>query len=215
MSYTSFGYSDLRLETTADGITATVTITNTGTRTGREVVQFYAGLPGSKVIRAVRELKAFAETTLDPGQSTDVTVAIRREDLAYWNIRTRDWIVEPGDYEITAAASRADLRLRQTISVTGDLTPLDIHADTTLGELRADPVVAAAMDPLLQQLTPDGRDRLDDSPLGMDVARMSMSFPLGMLASFLGSDATDLVDQVQRAVATARAEHDTVTAEHY
>jgi beta-glucosidase len=198
LSYTTFGYSDLRLTNTADGLTATVAVTNTGDRAGREIVQFYAGLPGSAITRAVRELKGFAEITLDPGQSADVTVTIRREDLAYWNIRTDGWVVEPGDYEIAAAASSADLRLRGTVTVTGDTVPVTVDADTTLGELLADPAAAAAVVPLLQEMMPADRD---PAPLGMDLARMVMSIPLGMLAAFAGGDATELVEQIRKAVA--------------
>ncbi|WP_019925113.1 glycoside hydrolase family 3 C-terminal domain-containing protein [Nocardia sp. BMG111209] len=197
LSYTTFGYTDLRLESGEDGITATVAVTNTGTRAGREIVQFYAGLPGSAHTRAVRELKGFAEVTLEPGQTADVTVAIRREDLAYWDIRIDDWVVEPGDYEIAAAASGADLRLRRTVTVTGDTVPLSVDGDTTLGELLADPAAAAAVIPLLQQMMPaDG----GGTALGMDIARMVMSIPLGMLASFAGGDAGDLVDRIRTAV---------------
>ncbi|MQY25900.1 glycoside hydrolase family 3 C-terminal domain-containing protein [Nocardia aurantia] len=199
LSYTSFGYADLRLDTGAGGITATVAVTNTGARAGREIVQFYAGLPASARTRAVRELKGFAEVTLEPGQTADVSVLIRREDLAYWDIRVDDWVVEPGDYEIAAAASSTDLRLRQTVTVAGDTVGLTVDAETTLGELLADPAAAAAVVPLLQQMMPAGGE---GTALGMDMARMVMSIPLGMLASFAGGDATDLVDRIRTAVET-------------
>ncbi|MCX4098496.1 glycoside hydrolase family 3 C-terminal domain-containing protein [Nocardia sp. alder85J] len=199
LSYTSFEYSDLRLTTTGAGLTATVAVTNTGSRTGREVVQFYAGLPGSAITRAVRELKGFAEITLEPGETADVAVLLRREDLCYWDIRTESWLLESGDYEIVAAASSADLRLRGTVTVIGDTVPLSIGEDTTLGEVLADPAAAAMVVPLLQQMMPAGGEQ---TALGMDLARMMLSIPLGMLASFAGGDGPDLVEQIAKAVGT-------------
>ncbi len=87
LSYTTFGYSDAAVSSDASGLTVRVTVTNTGDRAGAEVVQVYTSLPGSAVVRAPRELKGFAKVALEAGESREVAVHVRREDLAYWDTR--------------------------------------------------------------------------------------------------------------------------------
>ena len=81
LSYTSFGYSELRVAETARGWTATVRVSNTGSRAGSDVVQLYVGREGNGQIYPVKSLKAFERVELEPGSSADVVLELPREAL--------------------------------------------------------------------------------------------------------------------------------------
>ena len=73
-------------------------------------MQVYTSLPGSAVQRPVRELKGFVSVALAAGESREVAVAVRRADLAYWDIRLDGWVVEGGEYAVEVGASSRDIR---------------------------------------------------------------------------------------------------------
>jgi beta-glucosidase len=145
LSYTTFGYGQATATATAAGIEVRVPVTNTGDRDGREVVQVYVSLPGSKVTRAKRELKAFASVPVKAGETEEVVLTIARDDLAYWDIRLQRWIVEGGAYECAVGASSRDLRSTAVVEVDGDDARMPLTADSTLGEWFADPRGAQAL----------------------------------------------------------------------
>ena len=179
LSYTSFAYADLRVSADRGGITAQVTVTNTGERAGHEVVQFYVAKPDSAVRRAPRELKAFRTVHIGPGQSAEVEVCISRNDLIYWDERLGTWMIEPGTYEVIAAASSRDLRQRSTVDIgrVGWQPPLTL--ESTVGEVLRHPVAG----PLLGELIgiPGGTA---NEALGTDMARMMAAIPLDRMVSF-------------------------------
>ena len=94
LSYTTFDYSDLTVTSGDAGLAVAVTVTNTGQRAGREVVQAYVSVAGSKVVRVPRELKGFAAVTLEPGESRRVEIAIPADELAYYSVIDHAWVVE-------------------------------------------------------------------------------------------------------------------------
>ena len=108
LSYTTFQYSNLKLNTPTmkkDGtVTASVEVKNTGTRTGAEVVQMYIRDEYSSVPRPVKELKGFRKIWLDPGQSQTVTFLITPDLLAFYDVDMK-WVVEPGDFTIMVGTS--------------------------------------------------------------------------------------------------------------
>jgi len=113
LSYTSFGYSNLKLSSnTFNGkITATVDITNTGKTSGKEVVQLYVSAPTDKLDKPTEELKAFAKTVLlKPGQKQTVTFTIDAKDLASFNTDQSAWIADPGSYTIKVGASSENIK---------------------------------------------------------------------------------------------------------
>jgi beta-glucosidase len=81
LSYTSFRYEELRVAETAQGWTATVRVSNTGSRAGSDVVQLYVGREGNGQIYPVKSLKAFERVELEPGSSADVVLELPREAL--------------------------------------------------------------------------------------------------------------------------------------
>lgn len=110
LSYTSFAWSDLRLERTelgaGDTLAATLDVTNTGSMAGDEVIQLYVAALGSKVERAPKELKAFARVTLRPGEKKSVALRVPVADLAWRD--GAEWVVEAAEYEAIAARHAGD-----------------------------------------------------------------------------------------------------------
>lgn len=111
LSYTSFKYSKPVVKATKDGLTASITITNTGKRAGKEVVQLYANAPAGGLDKPARELKGFAKTReLQPGQSETVTMKLSLYDLASYNEATQAWETAAGKYTIGFGANVEDIR---------------------------------------------------------------------------------------------------------
>jgi beta-glucosidase len=121
LSYTNYQYSGLHTNKKSYKVTEQVTVTlkvkNTGKYNGKETVQLYVSKPGSIVERAEKELKAFKKVMVAKGQATDVTLSIPIKDLAYYDVKTRKWIVEPGKYQLLAGTSSRDIKETATITV--------------------------------------------------------------------------------------------------
>jgi beta-glucosidase len=111
LSYTTFALSNLRLEKTAihpaESTSVLVEVRNSGTRAGDEVVQMYIRDLVSSVTRPVKELKGFRKIHLEPGESKTVALTIGPDQLSFTNIR-KDWVVEPGEFEIMVGNSSRD-----------------------------------------------------------------------------------------------------------
>jgi beta-glucosidase len=109
LSYTTFSYASLALdapEAKADAtVSASVEVTNTGSRPGDEVVQLYVGFPGSKVDRPVKLLRGFERVSLAPGETRRVSIPVRVRDLAYYDAATKRWVVEPLEYPVLVGGS--------------------------------------------------------------------------------------------------------------
>lgn len=104
LSYTSFTISDAQLNSTslpADGtLTVTATVSNTGSRDGKEVVQAYVGKLNSRVERAPKELKGFSKVLVPAGAKQQVQISIPVSSLAFYNEDAHAWEVEKGDYKL-------------------------------------------------------------------------------------------------------------------
>ena len=125
LSYTSYQYGNLRLSEESIGqsgkLIVRVDVTNVGDRAGEEVVQLYVGYHGSKVDRSVKELKGFCRVALQPGETKTVTLELRAQDLAYYNMNTNAWEVEEIEYTAWVGPSSRpeDLQLRETFRIAG------------------------------------------------------------------------------------------------
>ena len=196
LSYTSFAYGAATAAVEADGnITVKVTVTNTGDRAGREVVQAYSGLASEAVQRPERELKAFAVIALEPGESGEVSLTVRRADLAYWHVAADRWVVEGGDYAIDVAASSRDIRSQVTVAVEGDALLLPLTRESSLAEVFAHPVAGPIVQGMMAQLTDVVGG--DDAAGGMDMQKMLASFPIGRIGMIAGeAGSPEVIDQL-------------------
>ncbi|ALX66316.1 glycoside hydrolase family 3 C-terminal domain-containing protein [Microbacterium sp. XT11] len=208
LSYTTFAYGDATATVDADGdVVVSFELTNAGDRDGREVVQAYVSLDGSIVQRAPRELKAFASVALAAGETRTVDLVIRRQDLAYWDIRVDRFVVEGGEYTVHVAASSRDIRSSARVTVQGDEVRLPLTMNSSIGDVVAHPVagpiVMGALGGLMGELT--GADSSAASMMPNDEAmqKMMASFPIGRLVGFPGIDAT--YEQIEQLLAEANA----------
>ena len=123
LSYTDFAYSDLQLSASELGeneeLTVSVTVTNTGARAGKEVVQLYVAPPADGMFRPMRELRAFAKVALAPGESKTVSMTLNSRAFAYYDAESNGWRVDSGAYAIEVGASSRDIRLTQSVTVHG------------------------------------------------------------------------------------------------
>jgi beta-glucosidase len=184
LSYTTFEYAEAAASVTASGdVEVRVTVTNTGDRDGREIVQVYTSLPGGAVQRPQRELKAFASVALAAGESREIVLTVRRADLAYWDVRVDRWIVEGGSYVVDVAASSRDIRSSVSVEVEADAVVVPLSRTSSLGEVFAHPVAG----PIVQQAMAQMMSGMADSgaanimPEGVDFTKMMESFPIGRL----------------------------------
>lgn len=119
LSYTTFAYSDICVAPQS----VSFTLTNIGDCSGSEITQLYISKPDSEIFRPRKELKGFAKTCLQPGESKRVTIALDDKAFRYFNIRTEKWEVEDGVYRLTIAASSAEPKLSALIEVNGTGAP--------------------------------------------------------------------------------------------
>ena len=112
LSYTSFRYSDLKVEDRGETLDVTLNLKNTGRYDGDEVVQVYTRLPEYEGTAPIKELRGFKRVHLKKGQSKTVTIALRREDLRYWSETQKKFIVPEGLPLIMVGSSSSDIRLK-------------------------------------------------------------------------------------------------------
>jgi beta-glucosidase len=109
LSYTTFRYSDLYLSRKQIGVRESlligVSVTNTGDKSGEEIVQLYLGYDGSKVDRPVKELKGFSRLKLDPGETKSAIFEISADQLAYFDEKQSHFLIEPITYSVFVGPS--------------------------------------------------------------------------------------------------------------
>jgi beta-glucosidase len=139
LSYTSFAYSNLKIQKTSKGVKVTVTIKNTGNCYGKEIVQVYVRELFPPVTRPERELKAFAKVALKPKELKQVEFILDENAFAYWDVVSHDWIVMGGLYEIMVGSSSRDLRLSQTVELKGKPDYPQLKEDSMLKDFLKHP----------------------------------------------------------------------------
>lgn len=120
LSYTTFSYSNVTLSSTdvsaTDTVTASVSITNIGSRDGAEVVQMYVTDVLASVDVPNKQLKGFEKVMIPAGETVKVGIALNISDLGLWN-RKMEYVVEPGDFIIYLGSSSADVAQNATLTV--------------------------------------------------------------------------------------------------
>ena len=123
LSYTTFSYGDLKLESPADFkagdvLKVSVKVTNNGSVAGKEAVQVYISAPAGSLDKPVKELKAFAKTRkLAPGESQTLDISFAAADMSSWDESKNGWVLDPGTYQILVGASSADIRATASVDV--------------------------------------------------------------------------------------------------
>jgi beta-glucosidase len=121
LSYTRFAYREARLNTTkisANGTLAlTVRLANTGRRDGDEVVQAYFRHVKSAEPQPRMALCGFARVHVTPGEAAKVSLEIPAERFRYWDTKRKQYVVEPGDYELLVGGASDDIRVRVPLKI--------------------------------------------------------------------------------------------------
>lgn len=144
LSYTSFAYSDLRLDRESmkdtDTLHVSLKVRNVGDRAGKEAVQLYVRDNESTAIRPVKELKGFEKVDLAPGEEKTVEFTLDKRSFAYYHTGLKDWYVESGEFTILAGSSSRDIQLSGTVSVESTTQVKKVfHMNSTFGDVMADP----------------------------------------------------------------------------
>ena len=202
LSYTTFACSNLRLSgakiTDQETLTAAVTVTNTGSRAGKTVVQLYVGDRESTVLRPIRELKGFEKVELQPGESRDVTFTLDKRAFAYWNAAIHDWHVETGAFTIEVGQSSRDIEVSGEVTVESTVAlPRHYTADSIFMDVMADPKAKEALGPMLASIqkafapSADAGDAAQEA-ISADMGLAMMRYmPLRGLVSFSPDKVTD------------------------
>ena len=124
LSYTTFEYSDAKINKKGDGYEVTVTVKNSGEFDGKEVVELYISAPDNKAAnKPAKELKAYAKTrNLKPGEKETVKLFVKTEDLASFDEAASAWVVSGGEYQFLVGASSQDIKATLKADVKGQET---------------------------------------------------------------------------------------------
>lgn len=118
LSYTSFSYRNITIVKDGDNYQISCEITNTGKCTGKEAAQLYVSAPGKTMKKPVKELKAFAKTSLlKPGEKEIISFVVPLDYLASFNEKNSAWEIENGMYNFAIGASSVDMRLMKEIPI--------------------------------------------------------------------------------------------------
>ncbi len=217
LSYTTFEYSDLQLSADkikdTDTLKVTLKVKNTGDRAGKEIVQLYVADKTGAACRPVKELKNFVKVELQPQEEKTVEMELDKRSFAWYNIQIHDWYAASGEYEILAAASSRDIRLKKTVYVesTTEL-PIHVHMNTTIGELLENPrtkaVIEGMTDSLIQHMGGSSGDEEEESAASEAISKemslkMMENSPLRTLRSFMGMSTEEIKELIEKLQAAA------------
>ncbi len=154
LSYTTFAYSNLRVDKEAmddtDHMDVTVDVTNTGNVFGKEIVQLYVADKVSTPIRPEKELKGFEKIALLPGETKSVRFTLDKRAFAYWNVELHDWHVESGEFELLVGKSSREIVLQKTVTVRSTVKmPVRYDMNSIFMDVMADPKAKSALKPLM------------------------------------------------------------------
>jgi beta-glucosidase len=127
LSYTTFSYSNIRIKPVNAGqpgeaasgplYEVTFDVRNSGAREGADVAQVYVADSHSKVPRPAKELKGFVRIDLKPGETKTSTVALDRRAFSYYDIATKQWHADPGEFNVLVGRSSQDIELRGSLKL--------------------------------------------------------------------------------------------------
>lgn len=217
LSYTTFEYSDLQLSADrikdTDTLKVTLKVKNTGDRAGKEIVQLYVADKTGAACRPVKELKNFVKVELQPQEEKTVEMELDKRSFAWYNTQIHDWYAASGEYEILAAASSRDIRLKKTVYVESTIElPIHVHMNTTIGELLENPrtkaVIEGMTDSLIQHMGGSSGDEEEESAASEAISKemslkMMENSPLRTLRSFMGMSTGEIQELIVKLQAAA------------
>ena len=218
LSYTDFTYSNMKVTVNGknatdvdviketDEIIVSADITNTGNCDGAEIVQLYIKNPVVYEIRPEKELRDFAKVFLKAGETKAVTFTLNARAFSYYETRIHDWYAESGDYEILLASSSRNIRLQDTVSITGSKKiPFVAYHITTCEDVELFAKDGSALDEMLRRSGfAEATDHDGDDSMGSGTADMMKAMftgtPLHSILSFSSEELTyeDIQDTIRK-----------------
>lgn len=188
LSYTTFSYSNMKLDKASmkdtESVTVSVDVTNTGGCFGKEVVQLYVCPPKGEVIRPVKELKGFEKVALMPGETKTVTFTLGKRAFAYYDCDIKDFYVETGVYRIALGQSSRKLLAKKELKVEASaFKKVKLTLNTTFGDILKIPGAAEKIKELMAQTPFEGEKPEDDGNAEM-MEMMMQYMPVRALLSF-------------------------------
>ncbi|MFV2178949.1 fibronectin type III-like domain-contianing protein [Actinomadura sp. LOL_016] len=135
------GVGSSAVPTGPDTADVSVTVANTGARTGKHVVQVYVATGAGPVRRPARELRAFTKVELRPGETTTVEFTLDRRAFAYYDVALGAWTVAPGEYTIQIGENASTVVAESAVTLTGDRVDLPLSLDSPLDDWLSHPAV--------------------------------------------------------------------------
>jgi beta-glucosidase len=202
LSYTTFSYGDLTVDQPATAeirsgdhmVTVAITVRNTGSRPGMEVVQLYVGEQRPRLQRPEKELKAFAKVALDPGEAKVVRFALGARDFSVYDPDASRWAITSDTFDLLVGASSRDIRLRERVTLAGFVAErVSLGRLSPLRDWLAHPAtrdrVRAVIGALFRQffgadaeLPPEGVNTADDIPSFMSNMPITKLVMFGVLS---------------------------------
>jgi beta-glucosidase len=192
LSYTTFAYANLNITVNGTAVQVQVDVTNTGERAGQEVVQVYVRDEAARLVRPLKELKAFAKIALQPGETQTVSLPLNRQSLAFYDPAVGNWVTEAGTFTVLVGRSAQDIRLSRQFEWVGDAGGgARLHTGLPLQTLVNDARATAVLQEYLGDL------------MHHPQADMAMTMSLEQIAAFVPDMLPgDTVEAINRALAS-------------
>ena len=191
LSYTTFAYSNIKINTTSakdtDKITVSIDLKNTGKVAGKEVVQLYIHEQEAQVSRPENELKHFDKIELQPGQTKTVSFDLNSRDFAYFSTVSHDWAIKSGKFDIRIGSSSRNLPLQQTIEIQSTKIPVALFTrDSMLKEIAQSPKNSQIAADMVQYFTGNNKkpETEDEKKAALFLQSMLADMPLSKFILF-------------------------------
>lgn len=208
LSYTDFSYSNARLSQAkmaeGESVVLSVDVTNTGSCSGKEVVQLYISDLTNAAPRPVKELKDFAKVLLEPGETKTVTFTITDRSLSWYSEKLSDWYAASGQYQLLLAHSSADIRDSVTLDYLAQKhIPLTVTANTPLASVMQDTRTAGFIAEFVAKMFGSVAPASDENSADVIMSPAMMqtvieNAPLRALKSFSGMPDAELQHMISK-----------------
>jgi beta-glucosidase len=207
LSYTQFDYSDFVLSDEhildTEAVKVSVTVRNTGSCYGKDVVQLYVSDVDSRVSRPLKELKGFEKVALQPGESKIVTFVLDKRSFAYYDVDLEDWCVESGEFNLLIGRSSRAIELQGTILVESTTRrKMNVDRNTLVGDLMADVTIGSHVMPIIDEMLAKHplKQVMGEEGAGEMIEAMLRDMPLRALSNFSGGTLPEeaLLEMIRR-----------------
>lgn len=199
LSYTTFDFSNMKLNKSrmkdTDEVTVTVDVTNTGNRVGKEVIQLYVAPEKGEMIRPVRELKGFEKVELQPKETKTISFTLGKRAFAHYDVEINDWRVDTNTYMLELGESSRKILAKEKLYVESTTVKKQVVTlNTTVGDVKKLSGAQELMEPFMEAFFVLTAETEDNDMLGASTADMMdamMSYmPIRGLISFGNGEKT-------------------------